>query len=57
MTFLRNRWYAAAWMLEGQAKMMDGEEFWALKPVLLPQDRATAIARRRFDKLVADQQR
>ena len=43
------------WMIEGQARMMGDAEFWSLKPVLLPQDRATALCRRHLDKLVAAQ--
>lgn len=44
-----------AWMIEGQQKMMGGEEFWALKPAMLPQDKGTVMVRRRVDKLLAEQ--
>jgi phenylpropionate dioxygenase-like ring-hydroxylating dioxygenase large terminal subunit len=45
------------WVIEGQVKMMEGEEFWSLRPVLLPQDRATAMCRRHIDKLMSEQQK
>lgn len=44
-----------AWMMEGQAKMMEGQDYWALRPALLPQDRATALVRKRMEKLLEDQ--
>ena len=39
-------------MLAGQYDRMDGHDFWDLKPVLLPIDRAAAKVRRRIDALV-----
>jgi vanillate O-demethylase monooxygenase subunit len=39
------------WMLEGQQRMLEGDDFWERKPVLLPQDKATALVRRRIEKL------
>jgi vanillate O-demethylase monooxygenase subunit len=45
-----------AWMLEGQQQMMEGEDYWDLKPAMLPQDKATVMVRRRIDKLLADQE-
>jgi phenylpropionate dioxygenase-like ring-hydroxylating dioxygenase large terminal subunit len=43
------------WMVEGQQEIIEGQDFWALRPVLLPQDRATALCRRRMGQLVAEQ--
>jgi vanillate O-demethylase monooxygenase subunit len=45
------------WILEGQVEQMAGEDFWALRPVLLPQDIATGMCRRHLDKLIAEQDR
>lgn len=45
-----------AWMLEGQEKMMDGEEFWSLKPAMLPQDKGTVMVRRRVEQLLKEQE-
>jgi vanillate O-demethylase monooxygenase subunit len=44
-----------AWMIEGQQKMMDGEEFWSLKPAMLPQDKGTVMVRRRIEKILKEQ--
>jgi len=43
-------------MLEDVAKVMNGAEFWALKPVLLPSDAAAVRARRVLSKLIAQEQ-
>ncbi len=44
------------WIMEGQTRMMDGGEFWSLKPSLLAQDKATALVRRHIEKLIAQQE-
>lgn len=42
------------WILEAQQRRMQGQDFWDLKPVLLPQDKATGIARKYVDKILAE---
>lgn len=40
------------WMLEQQQEMMNGAEFWSLRPALLPCDVGTAMVRRELEKLI-----
>jgi len=42
-------------MLEAQQQNMDGADFWALKPVLLPSDAAAVRVRRKLAKLMESQ--
>ncbi|MRW89793.1 Rieske 2Fe-2S domain-containing protein [Duganella sp. FT80W] len=44
-------------MLEAQQQMMNGADFWSLKPVLLPGDAAAVRARRVLDGLIAAEQK
>lgn len=39
-------------MIAGQQARMDGRDFWEMKPVLLPTDKATAKFRRHLDKMI-----
>jgi vanillate O-demethylase monooxygenase subunit len=39
------------WMLEGQQRLLGDDEFWERKPVLLPQDKASAVVRRKVEAL------
>lgn len=43
-------------MLEAQQARMGNEEFWSLKPLLLPIDKAAVQARRALDKLIGAEQ-
>jgi phenylpropionate dioxygenase-like ring-hydroxylating dioxygenase large terminal subunit len=43
------------WIMEAQEELMNGQEFWLLKPALLPQDKATALVRKYVEKLIAEQ--
>jgi vanillate O-demethylase monooxygenase subunit len=43
------------WIMEGQQKMMEGEEFWSLKPAILPQDKGTVMVRRRIEEIIKAQ--
>jgi vanillate O-demethylase monooxygenase subunit len=40
------------WMAKGQTARMNGQEFWSMKPALLPQDKAAVLVRRRIEKLI-----
>lgn len=42
------------WMAKGQAERMGGEEFWSLRPALLPQDKAAVMVRRRIEQKVKE---
>lgn len=41
------------WMLEKQQARIGSADFWGLKPVLLPTDKAAVLARRKLDKLIS----
>jgi vanillate O-demethylase monooxygenase subunit len=43
------------WIIEGQEKMMEGSDFWDLKPAMLPQDKPTVMVRRRMDSIIDEQ--
>jgi phenylpropionate dioxygenase-like ring-hydroxylating dioxygenase large terminal subunit len=43
-------------MIAAQSALMNGAEFWSLKPVLLEGDAAAVRARRRLAKMIADEQ-
>lgn len=42
-------------MLEGQQAMMRGEDFWALRPVLMDGDQAAAMIRKLLAQMIADE--
>lgn len=43
------------WMVEGQQRMLGGDDFWDRKPALLAQDKAATLVRKRLEKLVSQQ--
>lgn len=43
-------------MVEGQQQLMGTDEFWSLKPLLLPGDAGAIRARRALDRLIAQEQ-
>lgn len=44
-------------MVQGVADRMEGQEFWSLKPAILPSDAAAIRVRRRIAKMCRDEQR